>query len=83
MYCPPGYYEVGNGTCEPCPVGTYQPDEGSTECVKCPYRVSSTEPGAVRESHCSDICEYKRLTSYMGVFPKFILLQLVSDPRYM
>ncbi|PFX29109.1 Fibulin-5 [Stylophora pistillata] len=55
VYCPPGYYEVGNRTCEPCPVGTYQPDEGSTECVKCPYRDAFTEPGAVRESYCSDL----------------------------
>lgn len=55
VYCPPGYYEIGNRTCGPCPVGTYQPDEGSTECVKCPYRVSSTEPGAVRESQCIEM----------------------------
>ncbi|XP_022784918.1 uncharacterized protein LOC111325373 [Stylophora pistillata] len=54
-YCPPGYYEIGKRICEPCPVGTYQPDERSTECVKCPYLVSHTEPGAVRESFCSDI----------------------------
>ena len=60
VHCPPGHYEVGNRTCEPCPVGTYQPDDRSTECVKCPYRVSSTEPGAVRESQCIDICEYNR-----------------------
>lgn len=55
VYCPPGYYEIGNRTCGPCPVGTYQPNEGSTECVKCPYRVSSTEPGAVRQSQCIEM----------------------------
>ena len=60
VYCPPGYYEIGNRTCEPCPVGTYQPDDGSTKCVKCPHRVSYTEPGAARESLCIDICEHKR-----------------------
>lgn len=31
--------------------------KGSTECIKCPYRRSQTEPGAVLESQCNDICK--------------------------
>ena len=58
VYCPPGSYEVGNRTCHECPAGTYQPNDGSTKCLQCPYRVSYTEPGALRESQCIDICEY-------------------------
>lgn len=55
--CAPGYYGMSNGSCVPCPVGTYQPNEGSAECNKCPYRRSQTELGAVLESQCIDICE--------------------------
>ncbi|KAL9986757.1 hypothetical protein ACROYT_G000947 [Oculina patagonica] len=55
VYCLPGHYGAANGTCLTCPVGTYQPDEGRSKCVKCPFRVSWTEPGAVRESQCVDI----------------------------
>lgn len=53
--CAPGYYGMENRSCLPCPAGTYQPDEGSTACLKCPYRLSITEPGAFRESQCIDI----------------------------
>lgn len=60
VHCQPGYYGVENETCLQCPVGTYQPDEGSPGCVKCPYRVSYTEPAAVRESQCVDKCEFRR-----------------------
>jgi len=55
VICAPGYYGVANRTCLQCPSGTYQPDEGSTECLKCPFRLSLTEPGALRESQCIDI----------------------------
>ena len=57
VICTPGYYGVANGTCLQCPSGTYQPDEGSTECLKCPFLLSLTEPGALRESQCIDICK--------------------------
>lgn len=59
--CAPGDYGMSNGSCVPCPDGTYQPNEGSTECVNCPYRRSQTEPGTVIESQCIDICESESL----------------------
>ena len=52
---------MSNGSCVPCLDGTYQPNEGSTECVNCPYRRSQTEPGTVIESQCIDICESESL----------------------
>lgn len=53
--CAPGNYEAGNRTCLQCPSGTYQPEEGRTECIKCPYRRSFTEPGAFTLSQCLDM----------------------------
>ena len=55
-----------NRSCLPCPAGTYQPDEGSTACLKCPYRLSITEPGAFRESHCIDICKFVSFFTYVS-----------------
>ena len=69
VLCPPGSYGVANGTCLQCPVGTYQPDEGSTECVECPSRLPYTEIGAVRESQCADICEFNH---YFVWFIRFL-----------
>ena len=63
--CAPGFYAMSNGSCVPCPVGTYQPNEGSTDCLKCPYRLSKTEPGAVLESHCIDICKSENHSQFL------------------
>ena len=61
--CAPGYFGIENRSCLPCPAGTYQPDERSTACLKCPYRLSITEPGAFRESQCIDICKSENFVS--------------------
>ncbi|XP_068677677.1 uncharacterized protein [Montipora foliosa] len=53
--CAPGYYEVGNRTCLKCPSGTYQSEEGQTECIKCPFRRSFTATGAFTLSQCIDM----------------------------
>jgi hypothetical protein len=54
--CPPGRFSpTGNsetGSCDPCPVGTYASDRGSTSCRACPESLPRTQPGAVSINEC-------------------------------
>ena len=65
--CPPGSYqnttlmkmkdergidfEVSMPTCEMCPPGTYQPQEGKDECIRCDTGVSEVQ-GAITDEFC-------------------------------
>jgi hypothetical protein len=39
--CPKGKYSNGQTPCTPCPVNTYAPNEGMTQCLQCPPATSS------------------------------------------
>ena len=65
--CALGYYGMSNGSCVPCPVGTYQSNQGNTECIKCPYIRSQTDLGAVLESQCIDICECENYYAFKKI----------------
>lgn len=41
--CEPGYYSIKGGRCTKCPSGTYTPDFGTSQCLKCPEMMSSSE----------------------------------------
>uniref|UniRef100_A0A8C1XQJ5 Signal peptide, CUB and EGF-like domain-containing protein 3 n=1 Tax=Cyprinus carpio TaxID=7962 RepID=A0A8C1XQJ5_CYPCA len=58
--CPPGYFSSdGFKPCQPCPLGTYQPDPGRTLCFPCGGGLGTKKEGA---SSFND-CEVKVLCS--------------------
>ncbi|XP_016086844.1 signal peptide, CUB and EGF-like domain-containing protein 3 [Sinocyclocheilus grahami] len=58
--CPPGYFSSdGFKPCQPCPLGTYQPDPGRTLCFPCGGGLGTKREGA---SSFND-CEVKVLCS--------------------
>ena len=40
------------GTCEPCPMGTYQSEQKKLECVPCPVGYTTEFKGAVYSGDC-------------------------------
>jgi len=55
--CPPGSHGALNGTlpsCFQCPVGTYQPNEGQTSCIPCPFGFNSYRKGLEKLSSCKE-----------------------------
>ncbi|XP_055387901.1 uncharacterized protein LOC129616312 isoform X2 [Condylostylus longicornis] len=54
------YYDSSNKTCSPCPRGTYQPQPGQLQCIKCSKisgRVGVTAaPGARQIEECKERC---------------------------
>ncbi|XP_059142339.1 sushi, von Willebrand factor type A, EGF and pentraxin domain-containing protein 1-like [Physella acuta] len=55
--CPPGQWSLdGAKPCKPCPVGTYQPEGGATQCVACPFGMSTLAPGQSSIDGCVCKC---------------------------
>ncbi|XP_051818518.1 sushi, von Willebrand factor type A, EGF and pentraxin domain-containing protein 1 [Antechinus flavipes] len=55
--CKQGTYSPnGLETCESCPLGTYQPEFGSKNCLSCPENTSTVKRGAVDVSACGVPC---------------------------
>ena len=51
--CPAGsYYSTKVNTCAKCPLGTYQPAQGQTECIFCGGNLTTAFNGTVKESDC-------------------------------
>uniref|UniRef100_A0A1X7VVY4 Uncharacterized protein n=1 Tax=Amphimedon queenslandica TaxID=400682 RepID=A0A1X7VVY4_AMPQE len=42
--------------CLECPVGTYQENEGQSDCVSCPANYSTSRTGSVSVSDCKELC---------------------------
>ena len=51
MNCKPGQYGK-NGQCFPCPLNTYQSEEGQNTCLGCPGNSSTAQDGADDISLC-------------------------------
>ena len=60
------FKNLATGTCQPCPKGTYQPNEGSTSCISCPE--GSTTVGNDVRNHTSCRSEY----------PAFLILKVAT-----
>jgi hypothetical protein len=43
--CSAGTYQTTPGKCEFCPKGTYNPEQGASECLKCPKGTASNKQG--------------------------------------
>ena len=51
--CPAGsYYSAKNDTCVECPLGSYQPVQGQTECIHCGKNLTTSSNGTLEESDC-------------------------------
>ena len=66
--CDPGFTGSEDGTCQPCPSGTFKPATGSEACIVCPEH-SSSEEGA-SECFCSP--------GYWG-YPKYTQIEDESE----
>ncbi|XP_069692830.1 sushi, von Willebrand factor type A, EGF and pentraxin domain-containing protein 1-like isoform X3 [Periplaneta americana] len=55
--CPVGtFYNVVTASCESCPIGHYQPAEGSTTCLSCPPGSSTRRIHAKNARECKSLC---------------------------
>jgi len=55
--CPRGHYmNATSPTCQECPVGFFQDDEGMTECEPCPEFHSTLQSGSTKQSQCLSQC---------------------------
>ncbi|XP_054755195.2 sushi, von Willebrand factor type A, EGF and pentraxin domain-containing protein 1-like isoform X1 [Lytechinus pictus] len=55
--CRPGTYSMsGVESCSACPIGTYEPDRGSTECNACPDGLTTWTNGNTDVEYCTNIC---------------------------
>ena len=51
--CDPGHhYDDTLETCEPCVLGTYQPDGGRTTCIACPPGKTTLQKGTTDSLQC-------------------------------
>lgn len=53
--CPPGTYGDANGHCTPCPIKTYQHEQGQTKCIPCGYGFTTRRKGAISPDECFDM----------------------------
>ncbi|CAH3141747.1 unnamed protein product [Porites lobata] len=51
------YFNKTLGTCEDCPVGSYQEEESQETCVPCPPRTSTEETRSDDRSNCTALCK--------------------------
>ncbi|XP_077862127.1 uncharacterized protein LOC100378937 [Saccoglossus kowalevskii] len=57
VQCPSGeYHDIDSDTCLPCEMGYYQPDEGQTECYKCPDNDITHGRRSIDVSQCVARC---------------------------
>ncbi|TRY75103.1 hypothetical protein TCAL_09357 [Tigriopus californicus] len=55
--CPVGsYFNVMSKACEPCPSGSYQPEEAQLTCLVCPGQRSTLSQGATSSQDCKAQC---------------------------
>lgn len=52
--CPPGTYGNADGQCTPCPIKTYQYEQGQTKCMSCQYGFATKRKGALSPVECYD-----------------------------
>lgn len=51
--CPAGEFLANDGTCDPCPVGYYRPDDNSiVNCTQCPVNYTTEATGSDSLTDC-------------------------------
>jgi len=43
----------GAGACEPCPAGTFKPEQGPAACTPCPAPTTDSDPGSTLATDCT------------------------------
>ncbi|KAK3591334.1 hypothetical protein CHS0354_028441 [Potamilus streckersoni] len=54
--CSSGFYRTTGGSCQVCPIGTYQPSTEQTSCISCPSGTSTNQIASTSQSQCVAIC---------------------------
>ena len=75
VYCAPGTYNSGNGTCTQCPAGQYQNEQGKEQCISCPTGKWTASNG----SDSQDDCLGKH--RYHSLMLRHILKSVIEDDR--
>ncbi|KAL5253990.1 hypothetical protein ACHWQZ_G013676 [Mnemiopsis leidyi] len=66
--CVAGTYASADSiTCLPCPIGTYQPSSGSTECIQCDEGKTTETIGSEEQDECVGTCQLPDVV-YKGVY---------------
>ncbi|KAL4240085.1 Coagulation factor 5/8 C-terminal domain [Mactra antiquata] len=53
--CDKGMYEL-DGSCEPCDIGFYQDQSGSTNCIPCPHGHTTQQSASTASNDCYFMC---------------------------
>ena len=74
--CTAGYASMsGFVPCYPCPIGTYQPDDGKSACIKCPQGADTMTSASTNSSYCeSKINILSSTCSIFIIMPFFLLM---------
>lgn len=61
--CPVGHWSIdGFSPCDPCEIGSYQPDRGRIQCLHCPPGHTTTNKGATNFAQCLSTGEIRELS---------------------
>ncbi|XP_035696703.1 uncharacterized protein LOC118430100 [Branchiostoma floridae] len=66
--CQPGTFsETGLETCMFCPKGTYQNQQGATECIPCEEGTTTVDVGTVDREGCGKVSKFTSTVYYLEV----------------
>ncbi|KAL3877473.1 hypothetical protein ACJMK2_035174 [Sinanodonta woodiana] len=54
--CSSGFYRTTGGSCQACPIGTYQSSNEQTSCISCPSGTTTNQIGSTSIAQCVAIC---------------------------
>lgn len=60
--CPPGTFGTEDGPCIPCPLRTYQYEQGQVKCIPCDDGFITETEGALSSDECIDMSKISNLT---------------------
>ncbi|KAL3877469.1 hypothetical protein ACJMK2_035170, partial [Sinanodonta woodiana] len=50
--CSSGFFRTTSGTCQVCPVGTYQPSAEQSLCITCPSGYTTNQVASTSQAQC-------------------------------
>ncbi|KAL3853940.1 hypothetical protein ACJMK2_013235, partial [Sinanodonta woodiana] len=53
LACSAGFFRTTNGSCQACPVGTYQENSEQSSCVPCPTGTSTNQNASTSQTQCA------------------------------
>jgi hypothetical protein len=64
--CEPGFGRAAYGTCERCPVGTFNFGDTYDACMECPFPKTTAFSGATSDADCSECCCWREAALVPG-----------------